>query len=98
MQAPAEPPTRRARAAIAVRGMAEGMLVQRIVVRPCDVVFVKGIVEASEGLAAMFAEHGGELQVAAPLDRAEDLAELIDDLARELGARVEPRRTAHGRA
>jgi hypothetical protein len=78
--------------------MAEGMLVQRLVVQPRDVVFVKGIVEASEGLAAMFAEHGGELQVAAPLDRADDLAELIDDLVRELGASVEPHGAAHGSA
>lgn len=72
------------------------MLVRRLVVQPCDVVFVKGVVEASEGVAAMFAEHGGELEVVAPLDRAEELAELIEDLVRELGASVEPHGAAHG--
>jgi hypothetical protein len=89
MQGPAESLTRRARASIAICGMAEGMLVARVVVQPSDVVFVKGIVEASEGVAAMFAEHGGELQIAAPLDRAKDLTELIEDLVRDVGAAVD---------
>lgn len=95
MHGPSEPLTRRARAAIAVHGMAEGMLVQRVVVQPCDVVFVKGIVEASEGVATMFAEHGGELEIAGPLDRASDLGELIEDLVQELGASVEPHGVMH---
>ena len=48
--------------------------------------FVKGVLEASEGLAAMFADHGGELSIAAPLDRGDDLAEVLADLEREVGA------------
>lgn len=98
MQGPAESLTRRARASIAICGMADGMLVARVVVQACDVVFVKGIVEASEGVAAMFAEHGGELQIAAPFDRASDLAELIEDLVRDVGATVDPRGVTDGRS
>ena len=60
----------------------DGLLVRRVRVSPEDVVFVKGVLEASEGLAAMFADHGGELSIAAPLDRGDDLA----DLEREVGA------------
>jgi hypothetical protein len=52
------------------------------------VVFVKGIFEASEGLGALFAEHGGELVIAAPASREAELDELLSDLTRELGARV----------
>ena len=38
----------------------EGMVVRRVLVRARDVVFFKGIIEASEGLAAVFAERGGD--------------------------------------
>ena len=62
-----------------------GMVVRRVVVASRDVVFVKGIVEALEGLAQVFAEHGGDLTIAAPSDRAEELDALVDDLCAELG-------------
>jgi len=53
-------------------------------VRCEDVVFVRGVLEASEGLGILFAEQGGELVLAAPeaLDNALD--ELVDDLLKEL--------------
>jgi hypothetical protein len=64
----------------------EGMVVRRVLVRSRDVVFFKGVVEASEGLAAVFAEAGGDLFVAAPAGRASELDALLHDLCRELGA------------
>jgi hypothetical protein len=63
-----------------------GMVVRRVVVRAKDVVFLKGIVEASEGIAQVFAEHGGDLTIASPADRERELDELVDDLCAELGA------------
>ena len=56
----------------------------RVVTR--DVVFVKGLVEAHEGIAIVFAEHGGDLVIAAPISREKELDSLIDDLCREVGA------------
>ena len=64
----------------------EGMVVRRFVIRARDVVFFKGLVEASEGLAAVFAESGGDLTVAAPADRAVELDALLDEVGGELGA------------
>ena len=64
----------------------EGMVSRRLVVRAKDVVFLKGIVEAHDGLAQVFAESGGDLTLAAPEGRAEELDRLIDDLCVELGA------------
>ena len=64
----------------------EGMVVRRVVVRARDVVFFKGVVEASEGLAAVFAEHGGDLSVAAPAERAAELDRVLDALCAEIGA------------
>jgi hypothetical protein len=61
------------------------MVVRRIVAPSREVVFVKGIVEALEGLAQVFAERGGELTLAAPSDRAAELDALVDDLCAELG-------------
>jgi hypothetical protein len=64
----------------------DGMVVRRLVMRARDVVFFKGIVEASEGLAAVHAERGGDLVVAAPVSRAAELDALLDALGTELGA------------
>jgi len=62
----------------------EGMLVRRVIVSARDVVFLKGVIEASEGLACVFAEHGGDLQVAAPEGRAAELDALLDELGAEI--------------
>lgn len=62
----------------------EGMVTRRLVLRAKDVAFLKGVVEAHDGLAAVFAEHGGDLVIAAPADRERELEELVADLAREL--------------
>lgn len=62
---------------------------RRVRVKKEHVVLVKGIFEASEGLGAMFAEHGGELLISAPLSRAQELEELLKDLVDEFGAEVE---------
>jgi hypothetical protein len=60
------------------------MVTRRLLLRAKDVAFLKGVVEAHEGLAVVFAERGGDLVIAAPLDRARELDELVSDLAREL--------------
>jgi hypothetical protein len=66
--------------------LGEGLVVRRVLMRARDVVFFKGIVEASEGLAAVFAEHGGDLTVATPESRIGELDALLDELCVELGA------------
>lgn len=63
----------------------EGMVTRSLRVPSREVVFVKGVVEAHDGLAQLFAEHGGDLTLAAPADREAELDELVRDLARELG-------------
>jgi hypothetical protein len=63
-----------------------GLVVRRLNVRASDVVLVRGILEASEGLGTMFAERGGELLLAAPSCQAALLDELVADLVTELGA------------
>jgi hypothetical protein len=64
------------------------MVVRRLQVRPADVVFVKGVIEASEGLAGVFAEQGGDLLLAAAPEREGELVELIADLEAELSCAV----------
>jgi len=65
------------------------MVVRRLRVKNEDVVFVKGIFEASEGLCAMFAERGGDLTIVAPLSRTDELDAVLRDLARELGGTLD---------
>lgn len=67
---------------------ASGQLSVRVEVDPREVVFIKGLVEASDGLASVFCDRGGSLVLAAPLDRRAELAEFLRDLERDLGARV----------
>jgi hypothetical protein len=62
------------------------MVTRRVVMRAADVVFFKGVIEASEGLAAVFAERGGDLLVAAPENRAAELDGVLADLCAQLGA------------
>jgi hypothetical protein len=64
------------------------LVCRKVLVRDKDVVFVKGIFEASEGLGALFAERGGELIISAPLSRERELDEVLTDLQRELHAVV----------
>jgi hypothetical protein len=70
--------------------LAGNELVQRRVrVKPSDVVLVKGLCEASEGLCAMFADRGGDLVLAAPNSRARELDEFVRDLEIDFCAVVE---------
>jgi len=62
----------------------DGLIVRRLSVKNEDVVYVKGIFEASEGLCAMFAERGGDLTIVAPVSRARELDVVLSDLALEL--------------
>ena len=68
----------------------DGLIVRRFFVKNEDVVYVKGIFEASEGLCAMFAERGGDLTIVAPESRALELDVVLRDLARELDGVLEP--------
>jgi hypothetical protein len=73
--------------------LGEELVSVRVRLREPDVVFVKSILEASEGLGAVFAEprgtrsshDGGAIVIAGPRSRAADLAELIADMKSELG-------------
>ena len=64
------------------------LVCRKVLVRDQDVVLVKGIFEASDGLGSLFAERGGELIISAPLSRVVELDELLADLERELNAQV----------
>jgi hypothetical protein len=64
----------------------EGMVARRVVLRSRDVVFFKGVIEASDGLAAVFAERGGDLTVASPVEREAELDAVLESLCAELGA------------
>jgi hypothetical protein len=73
----------------------ESLVWRRIQVPVRDVVFVRGVLEASEGVACMFAEHGGDLMLVAPVSQEKMLDEIVEDLRGEVGAIV-TRVSAHG--
>ena len=57
---------------------------RRIFVQAKDVVYVKGILEGYGGVAAVFAQHGGDLTLAAPASRIAELDQLLADLSCEI--------------
>lgn len=74
--------------------LTDDLVAVRVRVREPDVVFVKGVLEASEGLGAVFAEprgaapgtrDGGAIVIAAPVSREVELRRAIEDLREELG-------------
>lgn len=58
-------------------------------VRARDVVYVKGVLEASEGLGVLFGERGGELILATPKSRLAELDLMLSDLQKEIGGVLE---------
>jgi hypothetical protein len=57
---------------------------RRILVAAKDVVYVKSILEGYGGVAAVFAQSGGELTLAAPSSRIAELDLLLEDLSEEI--------------
>jgi Domain of unknown function (DUF4911) len=51
-----------------------------------EVVFVKGVIEASEGVGVVFADHGGDLTIATLPSQKDELDRILQDLASETGA------------
>ena len=63
---------------------------RRLRAAPSDVVFIKGVLEASEGLAGMFAEGGGDLTIATSAAQLDELDRVLADLCAETGALLAP--------
>ncbi|HEX9620784.1 MAG TPA: hypothetical protein VF989_11655 [Polyangiaceae bacterium] len=61
-----------------------GLVSRRLSVLPAEEVFLKGIVEASEGVAALYTVGSGQLMAVAPESRAWELDELLADMSREV--------------
>ncbi len=66
--------------------MLGGLIFRRMHVSPREVVFVKGVIEASEGVAVVFADSGGDLTIATSQSQKEELDRILQDLAAETGA------------
>jgi hypothetical protein len=75
-------------APLTIAEASRGLVAFRVLVHPREVVFVKSIIEASDGVASIFAESGGDLSVAASADRVPELRRILADLEVEVGARI----------
>jgi hypothetical protein len=60
------------------------MAVRFVRVPERDVVFVRGVLEASLGVAALFATHGGDLLIASSRSRSLEMDQILSDLANEV--------------
>ena len=63
-----------------------GLVARRVRVPAREVVFVKGVIEASEGVAVVFADHGGDLTIATLPSQKDELDRILQDLESETGA------------
>jgi len=64
----------------------DGLICRRVRIAPREVVFLKGVIEASEGVAAVFAERGGDLTIATLPNQKDELDRILQDLQEETGA------------
>jgi hypothetical protein len=72
-----------------VEMLLSGLVARRVRVAAREVVFVKGVIEASEGVAAVFADGGGDLTIATLPSQKDELDRILHDLASETGALLE---------
>jgi hypothetical protein len=63
-----------------------GLVTRKMRVPAREVVFVKGVIEASEGVAVVFADHGGDLTIATLPSQKDELDRILQDLESETGA------------
>jgi hypothetical protein len=73
----------------AVEMLLGGLLTRKVRVPAREVVFVKGVIEASEGVGVVFADQGGDLTVATLPGQQDELDKILRDLAAETGALFE---------
>lgn len=64
----------------------DSMVIRRVVVPKRDVVFIRGVLEASDGVGWVFALKGGDLTIAGCPSRARELDQVLADLRREIGS------------
>lgn len=60
-------------------------VLRRFATRAPDMVYVRGVIEASEGIGIPFSMAGGEVTIATFAPRAAELDALLEDLRIELG-------------
>lgn len=77
-------PRLRGGGALSVAEATLGLVCRELTVEPRDVVFVKGLVEASDGLVALFAERGGVLTLASTPSQERDLDAFVSDVREAL--------------
>ncbi|GEM_PF-3156057 len=68
--------------------LGHGLVARRLRVPDREVVFVKGVLEASDGLGALFSERGGDLVIATTSSQAEELDRVLADLVVEVGGEL----------
>lgn len=59
---------------------------RRVVLPKEQVVYVRGILEASDGVAILLAVSGGDITIVGSKSRRVELHQILDDLRAELGA------------
>jgi hypothetical protein len=62
----------------------EGLTTRQLRVQDSDVVVLRAIVEAYEGLAVFYGDGSGLIALSAPTARSRELDQLVDDLVAEL--------------
>ncbi len=64
----------------------DSMEVRRVLIPKADVVFVRGVFEASDGIGFVFSVKGGALTIVCSPCRARELDALLADLRAEIGS------------
>ncbi len=64
--------------------LGDGLVIRCLEVRSSDVVWLKAILDAHDGLGCLFSRGGGSLLLVCPASRGAELDELLVDIVSEL--------------
>ncbi len=76
--------TRMSPDATPIAPLGPGMVERRVSLPSREVVFLKGIIEAHDGLAQVYAEKGGELTICTTVEQAAELDALLRSLTKDI--------------
>ena len=81
---PGAPRDATTRDAVPFAPLGPGMIERRVSLPSPEVVFLKGILEAHDGLAQVYAERGGDLVICTTTEQATELDALLSALAKDI--------------
>ena len=68
----------------------EGLISRKLRLKDADVVWLRGVLDAYEGLAGLYGDGSGVIVLSTPVSRAQELDSFLEDIRGEIEFQLEP--------